>query len=137
MRRRRDWRARLAAAEALWHRRPYDADGAHCAFFAADCVAAMTGIDLAGPYRGLDRAAAEAALARDGYAGPSALVERHLDEIHPVRAVAGDLALVDDARLTGGIPALGVVKGSTVAVLTLGGLGHIPLTKIRRAFKVP
>ena len=94
----RDWRARLSAVIEVRRRVPFS-DENNCGMFLADCVEAMTGVDLAAPYRGKFSTLAEAIemLRADGYADLCAYLAAHFEEIHPAFARAGDLvAFVGD-----------------------------------------
>jgi hypothetical protein len=146
MKRLPDWRSRLAAATEA-HRR--DASG-DCALKVADAIAAMTGVDLAAPYRGRYTTIAEglALLAADGYDDLCAFAAAHLEEVHPSQARVGDVmafevdGLVDGAVQIAGPPilpawSLGIVNGERVTVWRGDGLGTMPRDLAKRAFRVP
>jgi hypothetical protein len=146
IKRRYDWRARLADTIEAQRRRPFTGDY-NCAIFAADCVCAMTGVDLAAPYRGMSFDAAVAAMQANGYPDLCALVAAHLPEIAPAFARAGDVAAFavssgdiarEDGRERPGAGwAIGIVNGERVTVLRQEGLGTLLLTQVLRAFQVP
>lgn len=127
-----DWRLRLRAylAEAD---RPFEWGTHDCGAFAGGAVAAMTGAnphdEVAGRYR-TARGAARA-LRRAGYGDHIALAAAHLDEVAPKAARFGDIAMVDGE----GGPALGVVTGAHIAVLTPQGRGVVPLSEAKRVFR--
>ncbi|MBN9568695.1 MAG: hypothetical protein J0H79_13930 [Alphaproteobacteria bacterium] len=129
------WRARLQAAVAAAHRKSF-AWGEHdCALFAADCVFAQTGVDLAASYRGTYSTAAGAmkTLKTMGASDLLALVADHLTEVHPSLAQKGDIAVMPGA-VTGW--ALGVVMGERAGFLGPDGFGTVPLAQIAKAFRV-
>lgn len=130
-----DWRSRLALHVAAHARVPFRPGRHDCALFAAGGRAALTGIDVLeqarGRYDSIDGGFKLAA--RHGYASPFAAVADGLEEIHPAYAVVGDLALLDDDD---GNPAMGIVQGEMVYVLGARGLALVPLTEVRRAWRV-
>lgn len=133
LRRRPDWRARLAAAIEAKRRVPIGG-GYHCGIFLADCILAMTDVDLAEGYRGMDIDAAFAVLRSHGHADLAAFAAARLEEIHPVRARAGDVMLYP-AEGTGW--AGGIVTGERVTVLRGDMLGTVSRDDATRAFRVP
>lgn len=132
--RRPDWKLRLNAYLADVVRRGF-APGEHdCALFAAGAVEAMTGRDLAAPYRGRYRTLRGGAriLKAAGFASHIDLAAGHLAEIHTSRAAPGDLAVI----ATDGGDALGVVQGESVYVLGASGMGLMAMSSAHRAFRV-
>lgn len=134
------WQGRLTACLAQVARQPYRPGTQDCALFAAGAVAAMTGEDLAAPWRGHYRSVKEGlkALRAAGFADHLAFVSAHFPEIPPAFANPGDLAELEGLD---GLPALGVVQGEHVYVLRpvvdgVGGIGLVPLTAVRRAWRV-
>lgn len=106
-----------------------------CALFAADCIKAMTGLDLATGFRGSYHSAsgAQRALKRAGYPNLVALAADFFEEITPMMAGAGDIAAFD----TPDGWALGVVAGERVTVLGPGGLGTLDRLAAAKAFRIP
>lgn len=108
-----DWPERLAALIEQRRREPF-AWGRHdCALWAADAVLAITGTDLAKPWRGRYRSAAGAVriIHQQGAAdaGLAALVDEALcRRLHVRQAQRGDVVLAD----MGAMNALGVVSGA-------------------------
>lgn len=130
----RDWRARLSDVIEDRRRTPFD-EIKNCGVFLADCVFAMTGVDLAAKYRGKYKSVAEGIilLRRDGYHDLCAFLEKHLDEIPPAMARSGDvMAFVTDLGWAGGI-----VNGERVTVMSESGLGTVSRNGATRAFRVP
>lgn len=107
-----DWKLRLISYVGTCAKIPF-AYGQHdCALFAAGCIAAMTGVDLAAEWRGTYTSlkGGLAALKRAGYADHLALAADHFEKIAPAFAAAGDLAVIDGPEGA----ALGVVQGEGV-----------------------
>ena len=129
-----DWQARLVAYLHAARLRPF-AYGRHdCSLFAADCVAAMTGHDMAAPWRGryTTLRGGIRVLRRAGFIDHIALTASLFPEIPPLSAQPGDLAVVP----TDEGPALGVVQGEAVYLLGPTGLGLVSLLLAQRAFRV-
>lgn len=128
-----DWALRLSGYLAACARRAFVPGQHDCALFAAGALAAMGGPDLAAPYLGRYRTltGGRRVLRREGYADHIAVVAAHLPR-RVGRALPGDLAVVqtDDG------PALGVVQGLAVYVVTPTGLGLVPLPEDATVFGV-
>ncbi|MCX5570623.1 DUF6950 family protein [Kaistia nematophila] len=133
--RRDDWRPALHEAIEATRREPFQWGERDCALFAADCVKAMTGIDLGFGFRGSydDAAGAAKALRRAGFSDLPDVVASFFEEIHPVRAGVGDIAAIETAEGW----ALGVYGGPRVTVLRPDGLGSVDRSMVTRAFRVP
>ena len=125
------WRSALFAALDAHRGKPFEWGVHDCAILAADAVAAMTGEDLASPYRGLYASAAEATalLEGNGFADAVALAASRFEE--PVGGNSVPIAL----QGVGGL-ALGVVTGAVVQVMGPRGLADVPLDAAVRAFRV-
>lgn len=129
-----DWQARLVAYLHEARLRPF-AFGQHdCSLFAADCVAAMTGADMAAEWRGryATMRGGLRLLRRAGFDDHIALAAHHFPEISKMLAQPGDLAVVP----TEDGPALGVVQGEAIYVLGPTGLGLVSILSAQRAFRV-
>lgn len=130
-----DWRMNLMQFLGDAARLPL-AFGQHdCAIFAADAVRAMTGADIAAPFRGRYASLTDGLrlLRRQGFADHVSLARAHLQPIAVAEAMPGDLAVFRADP----VPALGVVQGAAVYVLGReGGLGLMPLTDAVEAFRV-
>ena len=131
-----DWRTRLHQYLCIARTRPLRPGHHDCCLFGAGAIEAMTGVDLAAPYRGryTTFAGGRRVLRRDGYADHMALIAAHLPEAHVSTALAGDIAILP----TEDGPAVGVVGDGGVAyVLGLhGGLALCPMAPVQRLFKV-
>lgn len=137
MRRRPDWRIALHAAIEDHRREPFVWGERDCALFAADCVAAMTGEDLAAPFRGryATPRGALRILRAAGHADLVALVSARLDPLAPMRAHAGDLVVFATEGPFG--VSLGIVQGERAAVRLDGGIGSLPRLDAIKAFRIP
>lgn len=133
--RRDDWRPALHEMIEATRRQPFAWGERDCALFAADCVKAMTGLDLGFGFRGAygDAAGAMKAIRRAGFDDLPAVVASFFEEIHPVRAGAGDIAAIETAEGW----ALGVYGGPRVTVLRPDGLGSVDRSMVTKAFRVP
>lgn len=129
------WRTALHEAVEAHRRVPFEYGRNDCALFAADCIKAMTGLDLASGFRGSYRSAggAHRALKRAGHPDLVALAAHFFEEIPPMMAGAGDIAAFD----TPDGWALGVVAGERVTVLGLDGLGTLDRLTAAKAFRIP
>jgi len=129
-----DWQARLQAWLIEVGGKSFEPGRHDCALFAAGAVAAMTGEDPAAVFRGRYRTLRGGlrVLRRAGWRDHVAFAAAHLDEINPLMARPGDLAVVP----ADGGDALGVVQGEWVYVLGLQGMGMVPLTSATRAFRL-
>lgn len=127
-------RKALIAYVADAARRPFVWGKHDCALFAAGAVKAQTGRDPARGLRGRYRSAAGAMkhLRKLGHEDLGDLVAAQFQEIKPAFAQVGDIAVVDGD----GMAALGIVQGERIYVLRPDGLGLVPLTTARRAFRV-
>lgn len=128
------WRADLLAYLTASARDEFRVGTNDCALFAAGAVKVMTGKDLAKGWRGKYRSLAKgkALLKKEGFADLAELSAHHFEEIPPLMAQVGDVAIVegDDD------PALGIVQGASVWVRMPSGIGSVPLTEVKRAFRV-
>jgi hypothetical protein len=129
-----DWMPRLIAYLSECHRTPYQPGRHDCALFAAGAVHVMCGVDPAAPFRGRYRTIRGGlrVLRRAGYRDHVAMTAAVLPEIPVAMCRVGDVVVADGADG----PALGVVQGERVYVLTLRGIGTIDLLQAKRAFQV-
>ncbi|WP_370267409.1 hypothetical protein [Nioella sp.] len=129
------WQNRLVAFLAAAGRERFVPGQHDCALFASGALAAMTGVDLAAPYRGrytTERGGIRI-LRKDGYRDHVALAAAHLRaRADGERALPGDLAVI----ATENGPALGVVQGASVYVLGPDRLALMPLTSATTVFEV-
>lgn len=127
-----DWKPRLRAYLARPHE-TFVYGSRDCGAWAGGAVEAMTGENphsvVAGQYKTMRGALR--ALKRLGHTDHVDLAASVLTEIDPMFASFGDIAVVDG--LDG--PALGVVTGPHIEVMTTQGRGIVPLTDARRAFR--
>lgn len=137
MKRLDDWRGRLAAEMDRQRRDPFVWGDHDCAIgFACGIVFALTGEDLAAPYRGRYRTATGALrLLKDvGAESLGDFVAQHFEEIHPSQARVGDLGVVpSDGPIS---EAICMFDASGVVVMTEQGHGRLPRDAAFRAFRV-
>ena len=90
----------------------------------------MTGEDPAAKWRGEYRSLRDGRAMLDGdMVGVAASL---FEEIEPILARVGDIAVVDGDDGD----AFGLVQGAFIFVLRPSGLGFVPLTDAKRAFRV-
>lgn len=130
--RRRDWQERLQALVLARLHEPF-AWGEHdCCLFAADAVQAVTGFDPAAPWRGTyvdERGAMRLVRELGGLAAIAVLGGG--EEVHPLRARAGDIVLGHVDR-----DCLGVCLGATWHAPSAAGLVARPMAEAQRAWRV-
>ena len=129
-----DWRSRLRKYLEDNTNTPFRLGLYACGSFAGGAIEAMTGENphaaVAGKYKTM--AGALRALKRLGHEDHIAYAASVLDEIDPLYAQFGDVAVVDSPEG----PALGVVIGAHIEIRTPEGRGVVPLTDAVRAFRV-
>lgn len=109
-----DWNDRLQALIRERRLTPFDWGTHDCVLWSADCVLAVTGVDLGSGHRGTYSTASGAVrrLRRLGFASTADLADRHLGErTHRAMARLGDIVALPDGGGMG--PALGVCYGAT------------------------
>jgi len=133
--RRPEWRVALHEVIETTRREPFRWGERDCALFVADCVQAMTGVDLGFGFRGAydDAAGAVKAVRRAGFESLPAVAANFFEEIHPIRAGVGDIAAIETAEGW----SLGIYGGPRVTVLRPDGLGSIDRAMVTKAFRVP
>ena len=131
---RETWKADLRSYLAAQADAPFAYGSADCGAFAGGAIEAMTGENphakVAGKYKTM--AGALRALKRLGHEDHIAYAASVMDEIDPLYAQLGDIAVVQAAEGH----ALGVVVGAHIEVRTPAGRGVVPLTDAVRAFRV-
>ena len=135
MRRLPGWEQRLMACVRRAMDRPFEWGEHDCALFAADCVEAITGEDLAEEFRGryMDRKGSLKVLRACGEGDLQATVTRLLGEpSDPKTARRGDLVLV---RTPTG-PAIAVCVGLEAVAPGRHGLTRTPMGAWRLAWRV-
>lgn len=134
MKRIKGWEQALAHVTRAAMAKPH-AWGSHdCCLFAADCVAAITGEDLAAEFRGNynDAASARRTLALIGCEDVADVASRYLPEIPPSEARRGDVVAIDGEF---GL-FLAIVDGRTAVGPAARGLTHTPLQLALRGWRV-
>lgn len=130
------WRTALHECVEASRREQFAWGRFDCAIFAADCIRAMTGEDIASSFRGTyaDSKGAVRVLKKAGFNDLPAMAEYHFDEIAPIMAQDGDIAALESDE-TGWT--LGVFIGERVISRGVEGLGTIDRSRVSRAFRVP
>lgn len=143
MKRLPDWRARLDKMFDEIRRTPFDwATGHDCALaLASGAIRALTGVDVAAPYRGKysNEIGAIKLLKQHGFDNLEALAASLLPEIPVSRAHLGDIVTYLDETVPSSDPlayTFGVVNGERAFVLRPEGIGTMDLLKASRAFRV-
>jgi len=129
MKRNNDWPEKLAEVVA---ERSASSVEYPCAYFAADCVLAMTGEDPLPERLSADEQYAR--MRRDGFATLRDAVGARLREVPIAHARRGDLVIA----LVDGADALGVCLGERSAFVGKdGGVGYLNTLEMAAAFSVP
>lgn len=133
--RRKDWEAALHDAIARHAALPFEWGRVDCITFPADCVLAMTGVDVIAEERGKynsDIGAGRRLVAND-CRDVGDWLARKLPEIHPVRMGRGDVGVIEKDGAISGVVCIGPqVVGKAVGL----GLAYLPRSAAVRAFKV-
>ena len=130
------WEGRLIAYIRDQSGKPFRPGRLDCGLFFAGAVKAMTGADIAKPFRGKYRTidAAQAIAQGLGHENHVEYVASLYPELgSPLFAQRGDGAVLEDIA---GAPALGIVQGEMIYVMGLAGLAMAPLTVAKRAFRI-
>ena len=131
------WRGRFAAVVHDWQSRPFAPGVTDCGLFAAACVEAITGEDLAAEWRHAYTSEEEARdlMKSRGLASPLALARATLPAIAPARMIPGDVVVLP--RAPGYAGGFAVCQGRCLlAVAPLSGLTALPRRAARWAFAV-
>lgn len=132
--RKENWPELLLDAVEAARSKPF-AWGQHdCCTFAADCVQAMTGVDLMAEFRGRYTSAKGAVkvVAKAGHAALADAWCAALAEIAPLAAQRGDVVMFEtDEGL-----AVGVVTGTQAVAAGPDGVTFVPLELWLRAWRV-
>lgn len=131
-----DWPERLARQIDSCMKQPFVWGENDCCLFAMNCVMAITGEDLATPYRGYkSQGQAIRMLKRNGgIVGIAEAVACQYDipEIAPVMAGRGDVCLFD----VGHGDTLGICAGSSIFAPGPAGLVGTPALQALRAWRI-
>jgi hypothetical protein len=132
------WRPSLTAYLVQCRARPFKWGEHDCALFVCGAIEAMTGEDLAKPYRGRYRSAAGGLklIKKDGYKDHAEFAAALLTELdHPSQAAAGDIIAYQVEGGTG--IALGIVNNDRSYVLAPDGITTVPTLSAVRLFRIP
>lgn len=134
LQRTRGWQERLSALTLERLDQSFEWGQRDCALWAADCVLAMTGEDLAAELRGQYSTALQAARTIDEHGGLHAIVRERLgDSINPMLATVGDVGLVVHEDRKG----LAVCSGAGWLAQGERGLATLPFEAALMAWRVP
>jgi hypothetical protein len=124
-------RSILSAYVAAKEREPFAWGSNDCVMMVAGAVEAITGVDHAAEFRG--RYSSMAAAKR--IAGKSLLefVSDRFEKIHPSEAFDGDIAALRQGREW----AFGIFIGPFIYAQTKQGMGILPRSAAKAAFRVP
>ncbi len=128
-----DWQQRLKDYLRSIAREPFYIGRHDCATFTAAAVEAMTGRDYMRGFRGYRTVAEGLRMVQaKGFLDHIDYVASIFEEVAPSFAQVGDIAVVEGI----GGDALGIVQGANVYNIGAAGLGIVPLTAVKRAFRV-
>lgn len=134
MSKREHWRRELIAYLRECSSQSFKPGQLDCGLFVGGAVYAMTGKTVTD---GLNYKTIKAGLAlmkRKGFADHVEYAASLFEELpSPLFAQEGDIVALEDA---GGSPVLGIVQGEGIYVMGIDGLGIVPLTDAKRAFRV-
>lgn len=129
------WESKLVAYIREHGNQPFRPGKLDCGLFFGGAVQAMTGENINKPFKGKYRTIEAAIKVANelGFENHVEYVASLYPEIPPLMAQRGDGAVLRDVE---GLPALGVVQGASIYVMTLHGLSMVPLTEAIRAFRI-
>tara|TARA_B000000460_G_scaffold249681_1_gene232616 strand:- start:5686 stop:6105 length:420 start_codon:yes stop_codon:yes gene_type:complete len=137
MKRLENWRARLSDEMDRQRLTPFAWGGHDCGLgFAGGIVLALTGEDVAEPYRGRYTTMIGAArlLKSEGCDTVGDMLAKHFREIDPAQASVGDLGIVGTPDALG--QGICMVDASSLVVMTESGHGRKARSEMIRAFRV-
>lgn len=132
-----DWPERLSETIAAARGTPF-AYGAHdCCLFAADCIQAVTGVDVAADWRGRYDTW-DGGLKLAGVRTLPQLAAKFFQEVHPVYAHRGDVGVAPIGELRRGQRTLMLVvfDGALVRGPALAGVEGLSRTVVTQAWRV-
>ncbi len=131
-----DWPERLARKIDASRNQPFVWGENDCCLFAADCIRAITGVDLAKPYRIYTSQAQALRMLhkRGGVVGIADTVaaKYNIPEIQPLTAQRGDVCLFDIGRGD----TLGIVAGEHIFAPGAIGLIGFPILQAVRTWRI-
>lgn len=131
-----DWPERLSAQIHARMKEPFVWGRQDCCLFAMDCVKAMTGEDMAAPFRGYtsQKQALRMLKKHGGIAGIAEAVayKYTIPEIRPSMARRGDVCLFD----IGHGDTLGIRAGENIFAPGPDGLVAFPMLQALRAWRI-
>ncbi|MEL6754937.1 MAG: hypothetical protein AAFP81_00765 [Pseudomonadota bacterium] len=132
--RRSDWQQKLSQEAIRLQNTPYEFGEHDCILFAANCVLAMTGRDLADDIRGRYKTEIGAAriIKNEGFSSLGDMIADRLPEIELREVGRGDVVLCDGPY--GEFAAM--VVGKTCVSPGRNGMIHIPVSQAKRGYRV-
>lgn len=131
MKRKPNWRNDLTGFMIEKQSNPPPETEIFCAYFVADAVKVMTGVDLMKGMRGLkDLKALKAKVKAKGLKSHLDIPASQLEEIPVGLAVPGDVAMLRNE-------AFGIVQGEYVYTISGQGVALVAIDAATRAFRVP
>jgi hypothetical protein len=120
-----------------YRNKPFSWGQLDCCLFAANWIAMNSDDDMAASFRGRYKTAlgAKRLLAKNGFKNVNAVAQAYLGEsIAPLLLLRGDIALVSPPRSE---PALGIVAGHGVWVMTYEGVMLVPMRLVTNGWRLP
>lgn len=131
-----DWPLRLEALVADRQHQPFSWGGQDCALFAADCVQALTGVDVAPPSLRQHRHARAALRSLRAHGGLHGIAQAALGTpIAPALAGVGDVLLTRPSAQAHH-PMLAICNGATAIAPGPHGLVSLDLAQVSHAWRV-
>ena len=131
-----DWPLRLEAFVAARQQQPFAWGAQDCATFAADCVQAITGVDVAPPHLRQHRHARAALRSMRAHGGLRAIAQAALGTpIPPILAGVGDVLLTRPGAQAHH-PMLAVCNGASAIAPGPFGLVSLSLAQVSHAWRV-
>lgn len=128
-----DWQIRFAAFVAARQTMPFAWGANDCCTFAADCILAITGVDVALSEQRQQSSALQAARLLKTVGGVAGAATSALGEPMPaLMAQVGDVVLADAA----GRDMLAICNGATCMAPGPAGLVHISMATARKCWRV-
>lgn len=129
-----NWRSNLQSFILTIQAQHFEYGVHDCIIFPANCIRAMTGVDLAIPYRGKYKTlrGGIGLLKKHGYKDQFDYIKRNFTEYPPSMAQTGDIALVD---IGDSIPAGGIVYGDVIYMVHRKSIAVVPITMAATVYR--
>lgn len=135
MKRQPDWRSKLGTYLNSVMEKPFNKTDHNCALFVADTTLAMTGIDLAEPYRGKFKTYKQGLeiMRENGYDDPYDMIEKQFTKIPVDVAKVGDIVLIRDKGIK---KICGICVGHFALALFKDGICRVEIQDCYEAYAV-